>query len=108
MGPSDRNLTTLTSHFGLYRFLRMLFGLKNFPATFQHVMGIGLSSVFQMLFLAYLHDGIIFSKSIENHFEHLDDVLQLLRHAQVSQRLENVSYSPTRCNIGVMSFFSER
>lgn len=33
-----RDKTTSTSHHGLYRFIRMTFGLKNRPGTFQGVI----------------------------------------------------------------------
>ena len=35
IAEEDRDKTTFASHSRLYRFLRMLFGLKNAPATFQ-------------------------------------------------------------------------
>jgi hypothetical protein len=33
--PADREKTTFTSHFGIYQFLRLPFGLRNVPATFN-------------------------------------------------------------------------
>lgn len=42
---ADRDKTSITSHHGLYRFLRMPFGLKNFPGTFQMSIGVILSDV---------------------------------------------------------------
>jgi hypothetical protein len=38
--PGDRDKTTFTSHYGTYRFLRLPFGLRNAPATFQRAIDI--------------------------------------------------------------------
>jgi hypothetical protein len=43
--PADRAKTTLTSHEGLYWFLRMPFGLRNAPATFQRFVDITLAGL---------------------------------------------------------------
>jgi Reverse transcriptase (RNA-dependent DNA polymerase) len=43
--PEDREKTTFTSHEGLYWFLRMPFGLRNAPATFQRFVDITLSGL---------------------------------------------------------------
>jgi hypothetical protein len=41
--PADRDKTTFTSHYGIYRFIRLPFGLRNAPGTFQRAVDIILS-----------------------------------------------------------------
>jgi Reverse transcriptase (RNA-dependent DNA polymerase) len=38
--PRDRDKTTFTSHYGLYQFRRLTFGLQNAPATFQRAIDV--------------------------------------------------------------------
>jgi transposase InsO family protein/predicted aspartyl protease len=60
-----------------YEFVRMPFGLKNAPPTFQRAMNslfVGKSNV-----LVYLDDIIIFSKTLEDHVKHIKEVLGIIK-----------------------------
>ena len=92
VADADKDKTTFTSHSGLYRFLRMPFGLKNAPATFQRAVDIILSRVKWQYALVYLDDVIVYSKTIKEHFIHVQTVLQLLRDAGVSLKLAKCSF----------------
>lgn len=59
--------STFTLHYGLYRFIRMLFGLKNATSTFQRSMDVIKSKVKKQLVLTYLDDIAIIFKSIFDH-----------------------------------------
>ena len=85
--PKDRDKTAFTSHHGLYRFIRMPFGLKNAPATFQRAIDVILSSVKWQFALVYLDDIVIFSPKPEEHIEHVKKVLMLLQDAGVTIKL---------------------
>lgn len=75
MHPDDQHKTAFSTHFGLYEFTRMPFGLCNSPATFQRLMqNIFNDSVFQIL-LVYLDDLIQYSSTLEEHLTRLDKVL---------------------------------
>jgi hypothetical protein len=58
--PADREKTTFTSHFGMYQYLRLPFGLRNALATFQRTLDIILSGIRWKTCLVYLDDVIVF------------------------------------------------
>ncbi|CAN8063812.1 unnamed protein product [Agarophyton chilense] len=87
VGEEDRDKTTFTCHAGLFRFTRMPFGLRNAPATFQRALDIILSKVKWTSALVYIHDVIIYSRSVEEHFAHVRTVLTLLAEAGVTLKL---------------------
>jgi Reverse transcriptase (RNA-dependent DNA polymerase) len=58
--PEDPDTSTFSSHYGIYRFLRLPFGLRNAPATFQRAIYIILAGVRWKTCLLYLDDVIVF------------------------------------------------
>ena len=92
LDPDDRDKSTFTTFLGTFRFLRMRFGLRNAPATFQRALDIILSGVRWQTCLVYIDDVIIFSRTIEDHFVHLDHVLTLLRNAGITLKLSKCTF----------------
>jgi len=70
--------TAFSTPFGHYEFKVLSFGLTNAPATFQAVMNDIFGPYIGKFVLVYLGDILVFSKSPEEHAEHLRLVLQLL------------------------------
>jgi Reverse transcriptase (RNA-dependent DNA polymerase) len=97
--PGDRDKTTFTSHYG---FLRLPFGLRNAPATFQMDIDIILSGVKCKTCLVYLDDVIVFSKSKKDHLSHVAEALTLLGNAGLSLKMKNV-----KCNATCFSLFPD-
>src|SRR6185437_14848737 len=74
VADQDREKTAFIHRSGLYEYVRMPFGLRNAPATFQRFMNMMLASSdpgIRRCVMAYLDDVIVFSNSIEEHAEHL-------------------------------------
>lgn len=98
LAKEDMDKTTFISHMGTHRYVRMPFGLRNAPATFQRALDIILSGVRWQTCLIYLDDVIVFSKSVEQHVRDVDEVLQLLGAAGVSLKLKKCEFFQPRVN----------
>lgn len=92
MDPADVEKTAFRTHQGLFQFKRMPFGLRNGPSIFQRVMQ-GILAPFLWLFcLVYIDDIVVYSKSFEDHIEHLDKVLGAIEKA-------GLTLSPAKCHL---------
>jgi hypothetical protein len=90
--PEDRDKTTFTSHYGIYRFLRLPFGLRNAQATFQRAIDIILSGFKWKTCLVYLDDVIVFSQSKKDHLAHVAEALTLPGNAGLSLKLKKCHF----------------
>lgn len=79
MDPLDRDKTAFSTPTGHYEFLRMPFGLKGPPATFQRAMNRVLAGLQGNQCLVYLDDIIIFGKTLIEHETNLNLVLNRLK-----------------------------
>ena len=70
----------------------MPFGLCNAPATFQRTLDILLAGLRWQSCLVYLEDIIVFSRSIEDHFKHLCEILAILEEAGLSLKLKKCNF----------------
>lgn len=75
----DVPLTGFTVPGGHYQWRVLSFGLTNCPATFQQCMNEVFKDYLNKFVLVYLDDILVYSKSAEEHEEHLRLVLQRLR-----------------------------
>ncbi|SSD61377.1 related to Transposon Ty3-G Gag-Pol polyprotein [Saccharomycodes ludwigii] len=85
MKKEHKPLTSFVTPFGKYQFTVMPFGLRNAPSTFARLM----SDIFRDLKFVciYLDDILIHSDNTEEHWKHLETVLQRLKdHGLVAKR----------------------
>lgn len=88
---TNQNETVPTSHHNLYRFVGMPFGLANAPGSFQCAMYIILTLINWQLAPVFLHNILVFSRSLCDHFEYVKRVLSLLRDTGVTLKLNRCS-----------------
>ncbi|GFT35084.1 retrovirus-related Pol polyprotein from transposon 297 [Trichonephila clavipes] len=77
VAAEDRDKTAFTCPFGIYKFTRMPFGLRNAPATFQRLIDKFRSELNNVLALSYLDDIIILSPTFQKHFSDLEQDLNV-------------------------------
>jgi hypothetical protein len=63
--------TAFSIRYGLYEYLVMSFGLLNAPAHFMYLMNSVFMSELDKFVMVFIDDILIYSKSMEDHEEHL-------------------------------------
>lgn len=84
--------TAFSTETGHYEFLRMPFGLKNAPSTFQRVMDLILRGLVNRICLVYLDDIIVFSTSLQEHIVNLREIFNRLRDAGMKIQLDKSEF----------------
>jgi hypothetical protein len=77
--PSDVPKTAFSTRYGLYEYLIISFGLTNAPAYFMYLMNSVFMPELDKFVVIFIDDILIYSKTEEDHADHLRVVLQRLR-----------------------------
>jgi hypothetical protein len=76
---SDIPKTAFCTRYGLYEYTVMSFGLTNAPTYFMYLMNKVFMEYLDRFVIVFIDDILVFSKTMEEHEEHLRLVLEKLR-----------------------------
>lgn len=83
IADEDVPKTAFRTRYGHFEFLVLPFGLTNAPGTFMHLMHQAFRPFLDEFVLVFLDDILIFSKTLEEHREHVRRVLETLRREKL-------------------------
>lgn len=92
MHPEDIHKTAFVTPKGLYEYVRMPFGLKNAPATFQRLMNEVLRDYINKICVVYLDDILIFSTSLEEHIQSIRKIFKKLSEHNLKVQFDKCSF----------------
>jgi len=90
----DEKYTAFITEYGLYEWTVACFGLKNAPAEFARYMSNILREFVNDFVVVYFDDIIIYSNSLEEHWQQVRDVLKKLKEHRVNLKIK-------KCEFGV-------
>ena len=88
----DAPKTAFRTPFGHFQYKTLLFGLTNAPAAFQGVMNKIFAPYLNKFMTVYLDDICIFSKTYEEHLQHLKLVLDVLQEHKLHLSLHKCEF----------------
>ncbi|OMO77547.1 reverse transcriptase [Corchorus capsularis] len=93
IAEGDESKTACVTRYGSYEFLVMPFGLTNAPVTFCTLMNKVLHPFLDRFVVVYLDDIVVYSRTLEEHVEHLKQVFEVLRAHELYVKKEKCSFA---------------
>ena len=93
---ADKHKTAFITRDGLFEFNVIPQGIKNGPPTFQRIINKLLGNLQWKCALSYIDDIIVYSKSLQEHIQHLEQVLSALSMANFRLNSNKCEFIRTR------------
>jgi hypothetical protein len=94
--------TAFRTRWGVYEFLVMPFGLTNAPSSFQEYINDALKEYLDDFVIAYLDDILIFSRTYEEHVQHVRKVMDKLKKHKIPLKLSKCEFHKNK--IGFLGY----
>lgn len=96
MSAESEDLTTFRTRYGSFKYRVMPFGLANGPSVFQRFMNTAFFDYLDRFVTAYVDDILIYSRTLEEHKEHVKLVLQRLRETGLQASIRKCEFHVQR------------
>ena len=91
----DEWKTAFRTRYGHFEYLVVPFGLTNAPAAFQAYINQALVGLIDVVCVIYLDDILVFSNSLEEHYDHVRQVLRRLIEHKLYIKLSKCEFHTT-------------
>ncbi|KAK1668747.1 hypothetical protein QYE76_056906, partial [Lolium multiflorum] len=89
---TDIPKTAFTTRYGLYEYNVMSFGLTNAPAYFMNLMNKVFMNFLDKFVVVFIDDILIYSKTEEEHEQHLEIILETLRQHKLYAKFSKCEF----------------
>jgi hypothetical protein len=92
VAPEDIHKTAMNTRYGHFEWVVLPMGMTNAPATFQTLMHNTFHDYLDQFVLSFLDDILIYSKTLNEHNQHVRLVLQRLREKKLYGKLSKCEF----------------
>ena len=92
MDPRDSHKTAFSTPHGHYEYVRMTFGLKNAPPTFQRFIDETFKNLQGKILFTFIDDIVVFSDTLAEHENKMNLIMERLRESNLQLNLDKCEF----------------